>query len=126
MNYRNAKYLADGRIDCELEHEVHGWIPYTIDPDDDDETVDNVALLADIGSDVAPYVAATQAEIDAEAAAAEASRIAMIEQEFDNQFSVNKVLLKIGFLQENRIRVLEGKPKITTQQFRNWVGRQIE
>ena len=50
----------------------------------------------------------------------------MIEQEFDNQFSVNKVLLKIGFLQENRIRVLEGKPKITTQQFRNWVGRQIE
>ena len=34
MNYRNAHYLADGRIDCEIEHPKHGWIPFTADPND--------------------------------------------------------------------------------------------
>lgn len=34
MNYRNAIMLEDGRIDCELEHPVFGWIPFTADPND--------------------------------------------------------------------------------------------
>lgn len=34
MNYRNAKYNAFGTIDCEIEHPVYGWIPFTADPDD--------------------------------------------------------------------------------------------
>ena len=70
----------------------------------------------------------TQAELDAEAVLAaerDAARIQRIKSEFDSQSSVNKVLLKISFLQENRIRVLEGKPKITAAQFRTWVDNQI-
>ena len=62
----------------------------------------------------------------AEVAAKEAARIERINQEFDNQNSVNKVLLKIGFLQENRIRALEGAQPVTATQFRAWVEAQIE
>ena len=72
MNYRNAKYVNDiGWIDCEIEHPVYGWIPYTLDPADTDMTVNNDELLAAMASagDVAAYVPPTQAELDAQAAA---------------------------------------------------------
>lgn len=73
MNYRNAKYINEtGFIDCEIEHPVYGWIPYTLDPADTDMTVNNDDLLAAMAEngDVAAYVPPTQAELDAEAAAA--------------------------------------------------------
>lgn len=35
MEYRNAKYNSDGvTIDCEINHSVHGWIPFTASPND--------------------------------------------------------------------------------------------
>jgi len=71
------------------------------------------------------WVADTVAEAAA-AAELEARRIARIKAEFDRQDSVNKVLLKIGFLQENRIRLLEGQAEVTAAQFRTWVNGQIE
>jgi hypothetical protein len=72
MNYRNAKYIDNTRIDCEIEHPVHGWIPYTLDPTDTDMTINNDDLLAAMASagDVAAYVPPTQAELDAAAAQA--------------------------------------------------------
>lgn len=73
MNYRNAKYINDnGWIDCEIEHPDYGWIPYTLDPADTDMTVNNDDLLAAMSAngDVAAYVPPTQAELDAQAAAA--------------------------------------------------------
>jgi len=72
MNYRNAQYIDDTRIDCEIEHPVHGWIPYTLDPADTDMTIDNNVLLAAMASagDVAAYVPPTQAELDEAAAQA--------------------------------------------------------
>lgn len=41
---RNPKYNAEGNIDCEIEHPDHGWMPYTIVKDDDDQTIDNDQL----------------------------------------------------------------------------------
>ena len=73
MNYRNAKYINEtGFIDCEIEHPVYGWIPYTLDPADTDMTINNDELLAAMSAngDVAAYVPPTQEELDAEAAAA--------------------------------------------------------
>ena len=67
-NYRNAKYINDnGWIDCEIEHENYGWIPYTLDPADTDMTINNDDLLAamEAAGDVAAYVPPTQAELDA-------------------------------------------------------------
>lgn len=65
MKYRNAHQISGGRIDCEIDHPIYGWIPYTLDPDDTDSTVDNAALLAVIGEDFAAYVPPTEAETSA-------------------------------------------------------------
>ena len=67
MNYRNAQYIDSTRINCEIEHPVYGWIPYTLDPADTDMTVNNDDLLAAmaVNGDVAAYVPPTQAELTA-------------------------------------------------------------
>ena len=76
MEYRNATHTArTGVIDCEINHPKFGWIPYTLDPSDTDQTVDNAALLAAMQSntDVTDYVAPTpptEAELLAEERAA--------------------------------------------------------
>lgn len=68
MEYRNARYINNaGCIDCEINHEKFGWIPYTLDPSDTDQTVDNDALLDAMAKngDVASYVPPSQEEIAA-------------------------------------------------------------
>lgn len=64
---RNAQSLQpdNARMDVEINHPSYGWIPYTIDPTDTDTTIDNMALVALIGSDFSAYVAPTQEELDA-------------------------------------------------------------
>ena len=64
--YRNAKYVTETVIDCEIEHEDYGWIPYSLDPADEDMTVNNDDLLVAMqaAGDVAAYVPPTQAELD--------------------------------------------------------------
>jgi hypothetical protein len=66
-NYRNAKYVTETVIDCEIEHETFGWIPYTLDPTDTDMTINNDDLLAamEAAGDVEAYIPPTQAELDA-------------------------------------------------------------
>ena len=68
---RNAASLqADNlRIDVEINHPQHGWIPYTLDPADNDMTINNDAVLDLIGDDFAAYVPPTQAELDEATAA---------------------------------------------------------
>jgi len=68
---RNAQSLnaENTWFDVEINHPEHGWIPYTLNPDDTDMTVDNSVLLELIGTDFEAYVAPTQAELDAELAA---------------------------------------------------------
>jgi hypothetical protein len=72
MNYRNAKRLANGWIDCEIEHPDHGWIPFTCNPNDTGAQFDVAALHAQMDADpaTAAYVPPTQEELDAEAAGA--------------------------------------------------------
>ena len=68
---RNATSLQSDnlRMDVEINHPQHGWIPYTLDPADTDTTIDNDAVMTLIGDDFAAYVPPTQAELDAAAAA---------------------------------------------------------
>ena len=68
---RNAASLQSDnlRMDVEINHPQHGWIPYTVDPADTDTTIDNTAVMALIGSNFAAYVAPTQEELDAALAA---------------------------------------------------------
>jgi len=67
---RNAQSLNSDntRFDVEINHPDYGWIPYTLDPSDTDNTVNNSELMSLIGADFTAYVAPTQAELDAETA----------------------------------------------------------
>ena len=71
-NVRNARSLnlSNTCMDVEIEHPTYGWIPYTITDTDTDGTINNDNLMSLIGSDFEAYVPPTQAELDAEAAAA--------------------------------------------------------
>jgi hypothetical protein len=64
---RNAASLQSDnlRMNVEINHPQHGWIPYTVDPSDTDTTIDNSAVMARIGTGFTPYVAPTQVELDA-------------------------------------------------------------
>lgn len=63
--YRNARVMREdgSRVDVEINHPEYGWIPYTLDTDDEDMVIDNSALLTLIGSDKEAYVAPTAEEI---------------------------------------------------------------
>ena len=67
---RNAASLQSDnqRMDVEINHPDHSWIPYTVDPMDTDETINNDEVMALIGSNFTSYVAPTQAELNAETA----------------------------------------------------------
>lgn len=68
--YRNASALDanSNRMDVEINHPEHGWIPYTMDASVSEPSVDHASLRSLIGSDYSAYVAPTQEELDAEAA----------------------------------------------------------
>ena|SRR5690554_487013 len=55
---RNPHYNELGTIDCELDHPVHGWIPFTASPDDADEGGREIYRLIMAGEfgEIAPYV----------------------------------------------------------------------
>jgi len=55
MNYKNPTFTASGTIDMELNHPVHGLIPFTASPDDPEEH--GRLLFADAQATAAPYVA---------------------------------------------------------------------
>jgi hypothetical protein len=65
MKYRNPKCVSVTRIDCEIEHPIHGWIPFTCDPNDTGADFDVAALHAEMLADpaTAPYVPPTETEI---------------------------------------------------------------
>lgn len=58
MEWRNPAYNAQGTIDCEINHPVYGWIPFTAAANDTGATFDVAAMVAEIISagNIAPYV----------------------------------------------------------------------
>ena len=79
MNFRNAQYNAFGTIDCEIDHPVYGWIPFTCDPSDTGALFDTAALLAEMQPHAAPYVPPpppTDEEVAAEVRAERDRRLA--------------------------------------------------
>jgi hypothetical protein len=56
MEWRNPAYNQLGTVDCEINHPVHGWIPFTCNPDDKGAQFDTAALFAEIQPHAAPYV----------------------------------------------------------------------
>lgn len=73
-------------MNVEINHPQHGWIPYTINPQDTDMHINNNDLLSLIGDNFAPYVAPSQAELDEEAA-----RNVRGERDFRLEFEVDRI-----------------------------------
>ena len=65
MNYRNSKLLENGWIDCEIEHPVHGWIPFTCDPEDSGSNIDVSELHAKMRDDPStqPHIPPTSEDV---------------------------------------------------------------
>lgn len=51
MEYRNARWAVEGCIDCEINHPVYGWIPFTANVNDRGAAFDVVALHAQMAAD---------------------------------------------------------------------------
>lgn len=70
IEYRNPKMLEDNRIDCEINHEKFGWIPFTCDPDDTGAAFDAAELHAQMLTDanLQPYVPPTPEQVQQELA----------------------------------------------------------
>jgi hypothetical protein len=73
-DYANAQYNADSSVDLDILTDEYGWIPTTINPDDNDQEPHVIQVkqwLVDNEGSIAshePYVA-TQEELDAQALA---------------------------------------------------------
>jgi hypothetical protein len=54
---RNAQSLGKDnlRMEVEINHPRFGWIPYTLNPWDADQTINNEDLMTLIGTDFAAY-----------------------------------------------------------------------
>ena len=53
MDYRNAKRTATTEIDCEINHPVYGWIPFTANQEDTGASFDVAALWSKMNLSVA-------------------------------------------------------------------------
>jgi hypothetical protein len=84
MNYRNAKFCRNGTtITCEIEHPVHGWIPFSCDPADTGADIDVQELHRRMVSS-GQVTAMTEAEIKAyDAAEARMERDALLRSVVD-------------------------------------------
>ncbi|WP_183808414.1 hypothetical protein [Mycoplana azooxidifex] len=60
--YRNCAYNRHGTIDMEINHTVHGWIPYTASPDDWVEECVEMYHLVLAEAEIGPYVPPTPEE----------------------------------------------------------------
>lgn len=61
--FKDAHYVGENLIDVKINHPVYGWIPYTIDPNDSDMTIDNNQLLSLIGDNIAAWIPPTAEQI---------------------------------------------------------------
>lgn len=78
-------------MDVEINHPQLGWIPYTINDFDPDDTISNQQLLSLIGSNYAAYVPPTSEEIIAEQAAMARGTRQEILQSFVDPYVTNNL-----------------------------------
>ena len=62
MEFRNPVFATVNTIDCEINHPVYGWIPFTADPNDV-EPIGAEVFNAAKGS-AAPYIAPPEVPVD--------------------------------------------------------------
>ena len=84
MQVRNAVFNSNGTIDCEIEHPVYGWIPFTASNDDPEEfgrTLYAESISGKYGS-IAPYIE-QEIPLEERIAQVQAQRLAAYRAESD-------------------------------------------
>ena len=64
MKSINHTFNQHGGIDCEIEHPVHGWIPFTASKYDVEERGRNIFAQYEDDADVLPYVPPSDEEVE--------------------------------------------------------------
>ena len=78
METRNAKYNEHGTIDCEIKHQIYGWIPFTASPDDVEQHGKDIHAELLASGNIPAYVKSAQsiaAEIQSDKVAQKESLI---------------------------------------------------
>lgn len=100
MDIRNPIFTADNRIDCEIDHPVYGWIPFTADRNDVEQHGRDIYEVA-LSMVPDAYVQPT----DADVAEAEAERM----QYERASMSLSFAQLLIGLVSEGWITAADGR-----------------
>jgi len=85
MNVKSARYNGNGTIDCEIEHPVYGWIPFTASPDDQEEL--GRRLFSEIigsGDEIAPCPPKTEEQVAREVRRERDSRLQELDKIVSN------------------------------------------
>lgn len=59
MHYRNPRFTPTGAIDCEIQHPLYGWIPFTCEANDTAAACDAADLFARMAPEAAPHTTAS-------------------------------------------------------------------
>jgi len=55
MQYKNARWARNGGIDCDIEHPVYGWIPFTAVKNDVESFGRSLFAELEASGNVAPF-----------------------------------------------------------------------
>ena len=101
MEFRNSQYNHAGTIDCEINHAVYGWIPFTASPNDPEQHGRDIfEAVKDIAAPYIPPPEPTPEEILA------AERAAMI----CTPAQMRLALHRMGLLQQVQV-IADGDPE---------------
>ncbi|MGE6778197.1 hypothetical protein ACQKFL_11215 [Vreelandella titanicae] len=115
MNYRNPTYTRnEGEINCEVEHEKFGWIPFTARFDDSEEVGRALynRILQDKNArkiEVAPYVGLSNEEYELQH---------FRETATVSEFQAKQALDDFGYL--DRVEALMADPETPKRTRRAW------
>jgi hypothetical protein len=66
FDYRNPIYNRFGTVDCEINHPIYGWIPFTASPEDSEQHGRDLYQKIIAEAEIAPAIEPSDAELAAE------------------------------------------------------------
>lgn len=115
MDWRNPKYNQFGTIDIEVNHPRFGWIPFTAEPTDPEQSGRDLHATVLAAGGIAPYVAPTPPT----AADISAMDLANLNEALSLPGSIVRALGLVTFQEINKLRAQAGLTQYTMTQFIN-------
>lgn len=110
FDVRNLRYTLTNMINCEYNHPVLGWIPYTANPDDSEDFGRELYQEIKDRIDIAPYVPPALPDLNA-------IDLAEINNALAQPGSIVRALGIVTFQEINKLRAKAALPQYTMDQF---------